>query len=149
MLIYRDPSESITRDYRLWRRQTYTEDCDITFITSLFMSFNVYINLVIPAKNISSHHINTIHILKMKTEYVWNYPVFDVGFCKYYFYLQILKRWNIFLAGITRLIDIKWGENTKTCSNMFCKCELGNDVWKIYALPVENTSPRHQGQRML
>jgi len=25
------------------------------------------INLVIPAKNISSHHINTIHILKMKT----------------------------------------------------------------------------------
>ena len=41
-----------------------------------------------------------------------------------------------FLAGITRLIDIRWGENTQTCSNMVCRCELGIDVWKMYALPV-------------
>jgi hypothetical protein len=43
---------------------------------------------------------------------------------------------DIFLAGITRLIDIRWGENTQTCSNMVCRCELGIDVWKMYALPV-------------
>ena len=43
---------------------------------------------------------------------------------------------DIFLAGITRLIDIRWGENTQTCSNMVCKCELGIDVWNMHALPV-------------
>jgi hypothetical protein len=102
--LYIETRVNLRRDHELWRWQTYIEDSNITFITSLFMSLTaskitdsklqyshgtaavcilVPFSILIPVKNIPSHHINIIHILKMKIYYVYNYlESVDVGFWK-------------------------------------------------------------------